>query len=445
MSRITLRDHIQRLRERDSLHVVSRQVDPKHELAAVTKAVQQATNDAVIFEDVIGTRHPVVTNLYNDRDRLCSIIDAGADEFCGRWNELHDIAKSLPFPETKDCEKPADIEDCALSDLPLITYHGRDAGPYFTSPIFIARHPLTGTHNLSFHRSMYINDNELRVRLGASHDLAAYQAIVEEQDEALEAAILIGADPAIFLCAGASIPQDDSEIAVAAAINGAPIDCYPAKTIDLKIPLGSQFVIEGRILPNVRRNEGPFGEFLGYYVEEGRNHVFEVSAVYHTDDALFHSILCGSKEDIALLEALTAAKTYRHLNNVLPGIVDVACSPTVMNTTIKIRQQYEGHSRQVLLAAFGAHLDYNKVCAVVDDDVDIHSQDDILWAFATRGRADTRTLVIPDMPGFYRDPNKDHWGRLGIDATYPFDRRDEFVRKEIPGEESIRLEDYLSS
>ena len=49
------------------------------------------------------------------------------------------------------------------------------------------------------------------------------------------------------------------------------------------------------------------------------------------------------------------------------------------------------------------------------------------------------------MPGFYRDPNKDHWGRLGIDATYPFDRRDEFVRKEIPGEESIRLEDYLSS
>ena len=86
MSRITLRDHIQRLRERDSLHVVSRQVDPKHELAAVTKAVQQATNDAVIFENVIGTRHPVVTNLYNDRDRLCSIIDAGANNFCSRWN-----------------------------------------------------------------------------------------------------------------------------------------------------------------------------------------------------------------------------------------------------------------------------------------------------------------------------------------------------------------------
>ncbi len=443
MSRTSLSDQVELLREQGLLHVVHRRVDPKYELAAVTKAVQESTNNAVIFEDVAGTRHPVVTNLYNDRPRLGNIIDASPEGFCERWNELHEVATSLPFPEIDECPPPTDLRDCVLSELPLITYHGRDGGPYLTSPIFIAKHPVSGVHNLSFHRAMYINDGELRVRLGSSHDLTAYQATAEEQGEAFEAAILIGTDPAIFLCAGASIPRDESEIAVAAAIQGGPIGCYPAKTIDLKIPLGSQFVIEGRFLPNVRRNEGPFGEFMGYYVEEGQNHVFEVTAAYHTDGALFHSILCGSKEDIALLEALTAAKIYGHLTDVLPGIVDVACSPTVVTTTVKIQQQYEGHSRQVLLAAFGAHLDYNKVVTVVDDDVDIHDQDDVLWAFATRGRADTRLLVIPDVPGFYRDPNRDHWGRLGLDATWPFDRPDEFVRKEIPGEKSIRLEDYI--
>ena len=96
-----------------------------------------------------------------------------------------------------------------------------------------------------------------------------------------------------------------------------------------------------------------------------------------------------------------------------------------------------------LLAAVGSHLDYNKVCIAVDEDVDIHDLDEVMWAFMTRGRVDTRTTIIPDVPGFYRDPHKDHWGRLLIDATAPFGRQSEFQRKRIPGEEAIRLTDYL--
>jgi len=97
----------------------------------------------------------------------------------------------------------------------------------------------------------------------------------------------------------------------------------------------------------------------------------------------------------------------------------------------------------VLLAAIGAHLDYSKCCIVVDEDVDIHSLDDVMWAFLTRGRADTRAFVLNDVPGFYRDPHKDHWGRLAIDATKPFDRRDEFERKRIPGAEALDLGRYV--
>ncbi len=42
------------------------------------------------------------------------------------------------------------------------------------------------------------------------------------------------------------------------------------------------------------------------------------------------------------------------------------------------------------------------------------------------------------MPNFYRDPHRDHWGRINTDATAPF-RRDEFVRKRIPGAEPVDL------
>ena len=179
------------------------------------------------------------------------------------------------------------------------------------------------------------------------------------------------------------------------------------------------------------------------YVLAAENHVFEITSVYWRKDAVFHSILCGSSEDLTLLETVTAAKMYRHLNNVLPGIVDVSCSPVLMNTVIKIRQQYEGHARQALIAAFSADLDYNKAVFVVDDDVDITDMNEVIWAFLTRGRADKRTVVIHDVPGFYRDPHKDHWGRLGIDATMPFGRKAEFERKLIPGETDLNLNDYF--
>ena len=115
-----------------------------------------------------------------------------------------------------------------------------------------------------------------------------------------------------------------------------------------------------------------------------------------------------------------------------------------MITIIKIRKQYDGHGGHALLAALGSHLDYNKVCIVVDEDVDIYNLEDVMWAYLTRGRADTRAQIIRDIPGFYRDPHKDHWGRLLIDATAPWGRESDYQRKLIPGAAEIDLSAYLS-
>lgn len=128
----------------------------------------------------------------------------------------------------------------------------------------------------------------------------------------------------------------------------------------------------------------------------------------------------------------------------MPGVTDVAVKSALLATIVKVHQAYEGHARHALLAAVGTHLDYNKMVVAVDDDVDIHDYEDVFWAFLTRGRADKRAWIIDDVPGFYQDPQKDHWGRLLIDATRPWGREAEFERKRIPGEEVIRLDDYLS-
>lgn len=125
-------------------------------------------------------------------------------------------------------------------------------------------------------------------------------------------------------------------------------------------------------------------------------------------------------------------------------MIDVAVHSTLLCTVVSIRQEYAGHARHVAMAAIGSQLDYNKAVIVVDEDVDIHDLHDVWWAFLTRGRVDTRTTVIADVPGFYRDPHRDHWGKLIIDATKPLGREAEFERRRIPGEDAIRLEDYFA-
>ncbi len=442
-----MRHFIDDLQKRGELAVVRRPVDPRHQLAAVTKAVQKAGEQAVLFENVEGSSLPVVSNLFGSHERLRRLIGAGDKTFCQRWIELTDAClagRDADVLEAAPASVATEFRDGTLSDLPAITYHERDAGPYFTSAIFLAREPDSGVPNLSFHRSMHVSDSELRVRLGGTHDLARYQAKAEARGEALEAALLLSCPPELFMAACASLPYEASELVMAAQITGGKIAMRPCKTIDLDVPASVDIVVEGRFLPNVKRPEGPFGEFMGNYVGVGDNHVFEVTHVSYRPDAVFHGLLCGSPEDLRPLEAVTAARVYRHVSSQMPGILDVCCRPNVMISIIKIRKTYEGQGKHAILAALGSHLDYNKVVIVVDEDVDIYDLDDVMWAYMTRGRADTRTMILEDIPGFYRDPHKDHWGRLCIDATMPFGREAEFARKRVPGESDIVLAEWLA-
>ncbi len=439
-----MRRYLDVLRQAGELETVVRTVDPRFELAAVTKAVQRAGEKAVLFPSVTGTALPVLSNVYGSHERLRRMVGAGERNFCQRWIELTDACiASRDADVLEAAEEDSGFVSGSLSDLPAITYHQRDGGPYFTSAIYLANDPDTGVPNLSFHRSMQISDRELRVRLGSTHDLTAYQRKAEERGEALPAALLLSAPPEIFLAACASLPYDASELAMAARIAGGKIPMRRCRTIDLSVPATADIVVEGRFLPDVRRPEGPFGEFMGNYVEVGDNHVFEVTHVEWRPDAVFHGLLCGSPEDLRPLEAVTAARIYRHVAAQVPGVLDICCRPNVMITIIRLRKQYEGHARHALLAAMGSYLDYNKVCIAVDEDVDIYDLDDVMWAYLTRGRADTRAMILNDIPGFYRDPHKDHWGRLAIDATMPWGREKEFARKRVPGEDAIDLAAYL--
>jgi 4-hydroxybenzoate decarboxylase len=437
-----MKEYVERLLADGRMRVVEREVDPRFELAAVTVASQRESDAPILFRNVRGARVPVVSNVFGSRPRLGELIGAIDGRFCPRWAELtHNLAATAELPAARI---DAAYDAVRLADLPHITYAEKDAGPYVTAGIFLAKEPDTGVPNLSFHRAMMVGEHELRVRLGRTHDLTRYQAKAEARGDALEAAILIGPSPHFVLAAAAPLRYDESEVECAARLAGERVPTRRCVHIDLDVPVDADVVIEGRFLPHLRRAEAPFGEFQGYYVGEVQSHVFEVLGVTVRRGGYFHALVCGSPEDLRLLELGVATRVYRHLADVLPGIVDVACVPHVMSTVVQIRQQYEGHARQVLLSAVGSNHDWNKTVMVVDDDVDLDDFTDVWWAFLTRARPDERVTVIPEVPGFFRDPHRDHWGRLLIDATRPFGRAGEYERKRVPGADTIRLSEYLA-
>ncbi len=435
-------DHYRQLGQIFDIHA---EVDPEYEAAAIAAEAQERGQAIVVLHRVRGYDMPVVLNLYASRQRLADILGVQSrnDSIAQALNRHIESSQTMNTPATV----PGGSNDRvagSLDQIPLLRYHEEDAGRYLTAGVFLVRDPDTGVPNLSFHRGLYVNDRELRISIGPRHDLGAIQAAAEARGEAVPAAILLGVSPALFVAACTSIPSTASELALAASIAGEPLATAPARTFDMPVPVAADIVIEGRILPNERRPEAPFGEWMGYYIDEKQSHVFAVDHVEWRPRPMAHGLICGSAEDLRPLEASTAARIYKTLSQQFAGIVDVVCHPTMLCTVVQIRPQYEGHARQVLMAAVTAHFLYSKLCIVVDDDVDPYQLDDVIWAFVTRARPDQRTQVLGDLPGFFRDPHKDHWGRLALDATMPWGREHEFRRKRIPGRDRVRLDDLMS-
>ena len=130
-----MREFVRKLDEKGQLRTIQREVDPLHELAAVTKASQNASDDAVLFNHVRGSDMPVATNLYGSNTRLRELIGADANSFCHAWSRMLDASRERSTATTMPGEPPVDLIAGNLSDLPLITYHAWDGGCLlYTSP-----------------------------------------------------------------------------------------------------------------------------------------------------------------------------------------------------------------------------------------------------------------------------------------------------------------------
>jgi len=434
----------------DDFQVVSKEVDPAFEITAlVVKLEREARRRPVLlFENVRGTKFPVLTNLHASRPRLADALGVPPAD----TQRAYLRAMERPIPPSvvrsgpvKEVVLTGDQVD--LRALPQILHHQGDAGPYITAAISFARDPTSGTWNCAYNRLQIKDRDTTSIHLTVGKHLWEFSRIAEARGEPLPVALVIGVHPAIALGALAIGSIDEDERGIMGALLGEPLELVRCETSDLLVPAHAEIVLEAEILPRERTPEGPFGEFTGYSLGERQREVVRVRAITHRRDAVFQDISVAHLDHLLLSTIPIEANLYRAVRAMVPSVTAVRV-PGPFTCFVSIEQRVPGQAKNAILAVLGADL-YMKRVVVVDHDVDVFDDRQVNWAIATRCQPDRDLTVVPNTRGSDLDPSAREDGytaKWGVDATAKPSLAAYTPRHRVPPDVlgRLRLEEFLS-
>lgn len=437
-----LRGFLKILEDEGLLRRFKEEVDPRFEIAAHHMKAQMEKGPAILFENVKGHDMPVVANLLGTRQRLALAL--GLPKETSREMINDDVRRRARIPGSTNTVSDAPCKEVVLEGdqldlrkLPAPVIHEKDAGPYITAGMVIARDPETGVGNVSIHRLQVKGKKRLGILIEPRH---LFQLVrrANEANRPLEVAIAIGAHPIIYMAALAGLPLGEDEFAFAGALAGEPTEMVKCESVDLKVPACSEIVLEGEIPPGVLEVEGPFAEYTGYYAPAGPRQVVEVKTVTHRSDAIFYTMISRSTE-LAMYHVCKYVKTYDAIKSVVPTLQRIYFPETYW-LIVSIKKTRRGEARNAMLAAMNSS-DVIKHVIVVDDDIQVDNLREVLWAIATRFQADKDLLLIKRTWGASLDPSSDRgvWTMMGIDATKPLGKPYP-ERARIPTLEELNVE-----
>ncbi len=431
------------------LHI-RKPVRPEHDVTGLLMELESSDRYPTLFvHEVQGFSMPVITNLHATRHRLAMALGVDANDLVEEYRRRE---SSPAAPElVKDGPVKAVVRtgaDVDLGEIPLLTHFDISTAPYVTAGIVVARDPVSGVRNLSFNRAMMVERNRLRMHLAPGMHLMRCARNAEERGEPLDIAFIVGVHPAFAIGALSLAPFDVDEYDVIGGMMERPVPLVRCETVPLEVPAHAEMVFEGRILPNVREEEGPFGEFTGHAVGVRRNHVSEITGVTLREKPLYQDIFTGHSEQRLMGSIPREAAIFRAVKAVAAGTRAVHMPPSGncrFHCYISLDKRSDGEVRNAVMAAMATDL-YLKLVIVVDGDVNVYNERDVMWAVANRVQADTDTFIIPRCQGSETDPSSGQGGttaKMVIDATKK--RKDFPKRLAVPDavRERIRVEDYI--
>lgn len=463
---------------------VSKPVDPCLEVTEIAdRFVKAGETPALLFENPVpgkyghaagletpavdsdGRAVPLVINLFASRRRLAwamgcedledavarirEPLNLGAPD--GLWNKFKMLGKARDWSagmprEVKGgpCQEVVvqgeALQRRGLLDvMPVLKTWPEDGGPFITYPLVITRNPENGRRNIGMYRMQVFDGQTTGMHWQLHKTGADHYREHEARNERMPVCVALGGPPSLIYGATAPLPPDVDEALFTGFVTGRPVTWTRAVTNDLQVPAEAEFVIEGYVEPGERRSEGPFGDHTGFYTLPEDFPVLHVTAITSRRKPVYPTCIVGvpPMED-AVLGWATERLFLPLLQKTLPEIVDYHLPPAACFhnlAVVAIRKQYPGHGRKVCHALWGlGQMMFCKTIIVVDEDVDVHDMNQVLWRVTNS--------IDPRRDTFFVDGPVDHLdhavstqfvgGKMGLDATSKFAGEEGFEREWPP-------------
>ena len=448
-----LRDFIAQLEKIGELKRISVSVSTHLEMTEICDRVLRAQGPALLFENVAGHSMPVLANLFGTPRRVA--LGMGEES----TQALREVGKLLAY--LKEPEPPKGLKDAwdkwpvlkqvlnmspkVLSSAPCqeIVWQGSevdlgrlpvqhcwpgDIAPLITWGLVVTRGPNKPRQNLGIYRQQVIAPNKVIMRWLAHRGGALdYQEWCKAHPgQPYPLAVVIGADPATILGAVTPVPDSLSEYQFAGLLRGAKTELVKCIGSDLQVPASAEIVLEGVIHQGETALEGPYGDHTGYYNEQETFPVFTIERITMRRDPIYHSTYTGKPPDEPAMLGVALNEVFVPLlQKQFPEIADFYLPPegcSYRMALVSIKKQYPGHAKRVMFGiwSFLRQFMYTKFIIVVDDDIDIRSWQEVMWAITTRVDPSRDTLLVDSTPIDYLDfasPVSGLGSKMGLDAT----------------------------
>ena len=440
-----LRDFISLCEKEGQLKRVEAEVDWDLELSHFSKLVEEKGGPALLFENVKGYQSPVFTGAFATTQRLGLMLGKSTDlsmiQLTRTW--MNSAVKELiPAREREDgpiFENILDGDKVDVFAFPSPRFYELDGGRFFGTTVFmVMKDPETGETNLGTYRMQVLDGKTVGVQIlkGKRGDriLQKYR----KQGRKMPACAIIGGDP-LLLLAGAAMVAGASEYDVVGSLRGAPVEIVRGQLTGLPIPASAEIVLEGEIDPENLREEGPFGEFIGYYTDELIKPIpkpaLDVRRIYHRNNPILWETSAGRPvTDVHMLLSFTqSAMLWTELTRMqIPGITSVYMPPEAAGrfwAIVSVQQMYPGHAEQVGAAVIATNTGSYccKGVIIVDDDIAADDLPRVWWALGTRFNPARGTEIIQRGRSTPLDPALEPGGdklitsRIIMNATIPYE------------------------
>ncbi|GAW85570.1 4-hydroxy-3-polyprenylbenzoate decarboxylase [Bathymodiolus platifrons methanotrophic gill symbiont] len=476
-----LRDFIAQLEKKGELKRITQEVDPVLEMTEISDRTLKQGGPALLFENPKGFNIPVLANLFGTPDRVAmgmgeTSVTAlrGVGELLSQLKEpeppkgMKDAMDKIPvfknvlnmapkLVKNPPCQELIRIGDeIDLGEYPIQTCWPDDAGPLITWPLVITKGPYKERQNLGIYRLQVIAKNKVIMRWlahrGGALDFREWQET--HPGEPFPISVALGADPATILAAVTPVPDTLSEYAFAGLLRGSKTEVAKSLTNDLQVPASAEIVLEGFIYPGEMAPEGPFGDHTGYYNEVDEFPVFTIERITQRQAPIYHSTYTGKPPDEPAVLGVALNEVFVPiLQKQFPEITDFYLPPegcSYRMAVISMKKQYAGHAKRVMLGTWSylRQFMYTKFVIVVDDDIDVHNWQEVIWAITTRMDPARDLTILENTPIDYLDfasPVSGLGSKVGFDATnkWPGETNREWGRTISMSEDVVKKVDEM--